>query len=681
MVLLSIKLLFGIHCHQPVDNFHYVVEEAIEKSYKPFFKVANRFNFKFAVHYSGWLLEFIKNRDKELFKLMQEASEKGIVEFFSGGYYEPVLASIPSDDRKKQIQKLNDFIKQNFYQTPKGLWLTERVWDDSIIVDLVETGIEYVIVDDYHFISLGFKKEQLHGYYITEEEGYKLKIFPIDKTLRYITPFKPVPKVMEYLYSLPENKAGIIFDDGEKFGIWPKTYEWVYQEKWLENFLETVENDEKIESIHYKDFAQNEKPEGLVYLPTTSYYEMGEWSLFTDGYIEIEFLHQKLKEMGLEHLAEKYVKGSIWKNFLVKYPESNRIHKRTLELSKQKELKKDEQYYESVMKAECNDVLWHGVFGGLYLPNLRDNAYRFIIEAENRKDELTGEPNYLKIEDLNYDGYEEIKISNHNFIAVFETKNGGQLTELSLKKNLFNLQNTLTRRKEGYHEKILNPPKEHHHDEEGISTIHETDISVSQKILEKLKFDWYEKNSFIDHFTDDSISADLFDKCKFNEYGDFANNPFNIVSVDENQIVLKREGGIFEQNQRFDTSLTKRFVLQESGISFEIQIDSDFDREIIYLLEMNLHFANIENVLVNGKKIRTVKELEPQKQFKIYDDYLDKDIVLKFDKPAKLLTYTIETVSQSESGLDLTVQGQSFGFLFPFNKNLKIKGSLEIRGD
>ena len=679
---MGIDLLFGIHCHQPVDNFHYVIKEAIEKSYKPFFKVANKFeNFKFAVHYSGWLLEFIKEHDKELFKTMQEASEKGIVEFFTGGYYEPVLAAIPSDDRKNQIEKLNNFIKENFGQEPKGLWLTERVWDDSIIIDLVKTGVEYVIVDDYHFISLGFKKEQLHGYYITEEEGHKLKIFPIDKTLRYITPFKPIDKVMEYLNSISqfgENKAGIIFDDGEKFGIWPKTYEWVYEKKWLEKFIEAVENDKNINSVHYREFSQNKKPEGIVYLPTTSYYEMGEWSLFTDGFIEIEFLHKKLKEMGMEDLAEKYVKGSIWKNFLVKYPESNRIHKRTLELSTENtDLKKDEEFYQWLMKSQCNDVLWHGVFGGLYLPNLRDNAYRFIIEAEKRKDQLKNETDYIEQKDINFDGYEEVKISNKDLILIFDSKEGGQLTEFSLKEKSFNLQNTLTRRKEGYHEKILHPEKEEHHDEEGISTIHEMDIEASKNVLEKLKFDWYTKNSFIDHITDDSINVNSFDKCQFNEYGDFANKPFEIKSVSSDEIVFERNGGIYKET-KFDTSISKIYRIKDKRIDFEIKINSECKDNLVYLLEFNFHFADLNQVLLNKKPLKEIRETEKLSQFEINDLFLEKNLTLTFEESTKLLTYTVETVSQSESGLDLTVQGQSFGFLFPFSGVKLIKGTLTI---
>jgi len=183
-------LLFGIHCHQPVDNFHNVVDDVINHSYKPFFEKTEKFPFfKFSAHFSGWLLEYIEKYHAGFFAKMVDMAERGQVEFFTGGFYEPVLASIPSADRVQQINKLSGFIRDNFKQEPKGLWLTERVWDPSIVKDLVECGIEYVIVDDYHLLVAGFKKDDVYGYYYTEQDGKLLSIFPVDKKLRYIVPF------------------------------------------------------------------------------------------------------------------------------------------------------------------------------------------------------------------------------------------------------------------------------------------------------------------------------------------------------------------------------------------------------------------------------------------------------------------------------------------------------------
>ncbi|GAB6072618.1 DUF1926 domain-containing protein [Venenivibrio stagnispumantis] len=647
------ELLFGIHCHQPVDNFHNVVDEAINKAYKPFFKVISGYkDFKFSVHYSGWLLEYIKYKDEELFEMMKKSADNGQIEFFTSGYYEPVLASIPSDYRKKQIEKLNRFIKENFGQTPTGVWLTERVWSDNIVPDLVEMGIEYVVVDDYHFLSSGFKKENLYGFYNTEVDGYKIKLFPIDKTLRYIIPFKPIDDVINYLSSIKENKAGIIFDDGEKFGIWPNTYWWVYENRWLEDFINAVLSSKNIKTSLFKEYSDNHKPEGIAYLPITSYQEMGEWSCFADDYIEI----LSLKEIIGEERFEKYVKGNIWKNFFVKYPESNRLHKRMLEVAK---YSKNE---EAIMKAQCNDVYWHGIFGGLYLPNLRDNAYRYIIQADKENTET-------KIEDINFDGYEEIKINNEKIITIFDTK-GGQLTELSLKDVEFNFQNTLTRRKEGYHQLFF--IKKEEKETKGISTIHEIDLSQDiEKLKDLLIYDWYDKNSFIDHIVDNSINLNSFYRCSFKEYSDFTKETFEIKDFSNNKFALYRKGNIYIGDSILPAYIEKNIVVEDSSIKADINFDIKAD--LLYLVEFNFHFANLQDITIQGREDIFFEDFS--KEFKIYDSYTKKEIIFSFDKDMKIFVYPINTITQSEKGIDTINQGLSIGFICNIQNlslNLKI---------
>ncbi len=672
-------LLFGIHCHQPVENFYEVIDKAVEKAYKPFFEVVSDTDFKFSVHFSGWLLEYIRIYHRDLFSLMKKAADKGQVEFFSGGFYEPVLASIPSDDRKYQIEKLNRYIKDHFGQQPKGLWLTERVWEDTIIQDLSDLGIEYVMVDDYHFISAGFKKEELYGYYKTENNGKSIGVFPIDKTLRYITPFKPVERVLDYLLSIPEGKAGIIFDDGEKFGIWPKTYWWVYEKNWLREFVEAVEENPYIKSSLYREYTKVRKPEGIAYLPTTSYYEMGEWALPPEGFLEIEKLKEFLQKEGLEDYFEKYVKGSIWKNFFVKYPEANRIHKRFLEISiENRDIKDNEEFLKPLLASQCNDVLWHGVFGGLYLPNLRNNAYRFIIEAEKKAQEIKKKKEYIQIKDIYFDGYGVVKVSTQNLICLLSLKEGGQITELSIKDKKFNFQNTLTRRKEGYHLKLFETKHHPQKQEEGISTIHEAKITIpKEEIEDKLIYDWYNKNSFIDHITDMSVSLDSFYRCSFREYGDFANQHFSIKKVEKNKVILYRDGGIYK-DKKYNTNLFKSYIIRDNGIEYILEIETEDQNENIYLLEMNFHFANFEKVRINDNLLSKV-EMKKIKKVEIEDPFTEKNISIIFDRDVSVLITPVETISQSEKGIDLTLQGYSFGFLVPFKGKLNFGCSIEIR--
>ena len=670
------SLLLGLHCHQPVDNFSEVVDDAIEKSYRAFFQVASLYpEFKFSLHYSGWLLEYIKKNDKETFALMQKLAKNGSIEFFSGGYYEPILASIPSKDRIEQIKMLNSFIKKNFNQKPKGLWLTERVWDSTIIKDLAKCDIEYVLVDDYHFLSAGFKRDSLNGYYITEDDGTPIKIFPINQNLRYILPFKAVDDVTEYLANLKTSRggAGIVFDDGEKFGIWPKTYEWVYEKKWLNSFIEkTLEHDE-IEPKLYSEYIKEQKPLGIAYLPTTSYYEMGEWSLRADDALCMEKMKKDLKTFANEDI-NRFVKGSIWKNFFVKYPESNHIHKRVLELSKNQ--LKSKSYKTSLFKAQTNDTLWHGVFGGLYLPNLRDNAYKFIIECENeryKKDKL-----YLEIEDNNFDGYEEVKAVNKNFIALFDSKTAGQLVELDLRDKKFNFLNTLSRYKEAYHDKIVKPPikQKSDTDSDEIDTIHSLNIENLDKYREMLKFDWYRKSSFIDHITDFSVNIDNFDNNTFREYSDFANQPFKIEDFSNNSVTFKREGGIYT-DRKIETSLTKSYTFDENSIVFDIDLEVATQVDFNYLMEMNLHFANLKDVKLNSKSIEN-KSIITDKKISITDSYTQKEIVFELEKEIEIFITRLDTLSQSEKGFDSTNQGITLAFKTPFDTKLNFKGKVSI---
>ncbi len=44
------------------------------------------------------------------------------------------------------------------------MWIPERVWEQSMTSDLVAAGIQYTILDDFHFKNAGLDPKQLHGY-------------------------------------------------------------------------------------------------------------------------------------------------------------------------------------------------------------------------------------------------------------------------------------------------------------------------------------------------------------------------------------------------------------------------------------------------------------------------------------------------------------------------------------
>lgn len=676
-------LLFGIHMHQPVDNFDWVIEHAIEVCYKPFFEVMSRYpSFRFSLHCSGWLMEQIQLRDAQLYRLIQQLSQAGSIEFFSAGYYEPILSVIPSQDRIAQIEKLNRSISESFGQTPKGLWLTERVWESSLITDLHRSKIEYTVMDDYHFQCAGFDEKVLDGYYMSEEGGKRLGIFPISKKLRYALPFQSVEKALSAIksYNRLENSAAIIFDDAEKFGMWPGTHEWVYTKGWLEKFVQAVLSDETIETLHFGEYFKHAKPRGIAYVPNVSYYEMGEWSLNADDARQLE---RYKREMGFEQYEKegvKFIKGGIWKNFFVKYPESNRLHKRMLELSSQRPVINRSDFDTALFKLQTNDSLWHGVFGGLYLPNLRDNAYRYLIECENIRYDKSS---VIEANTNELDGYEKIKALTAELIFRFDSAYGGQLVELDLRDRCFNYQNTLTRRKEAYHQRVLEPVvcseevcKDDTSAEDGIDTIHNVLAQIDESLRDAIIYDWYLKNSFIDHVSDATFDTERFRHCNFREYGDFANQPFE-TSWNQHAITFSRHGGLYFP-EKVESYLEKHYLPKGNCLEFEIKFDSAATQELLYVLEHNFHFSDATAVSINGNVLDEEGEIESCRSVEITDHFLGKVITIALDQPFTLKYFKLKTLSQSEQGFDLSVQGVSLGMAVTFRGHFNLKGKLEI---
>ena len=108
----------------------------------------------------------------------------------AGPFYEPILAMIPSRDRVGQIRSYTRWLQNRLGTTVRGMWIPERVWEQAFTRDLVDAGIEYTILDDFHFKMAGLTDSRAdQGYLITEDEGRVLSVFPGSERLRYTIPF------------------------------------------------------------------------------------------------------------------------------------------------------------------------------------------------------------------------------------------------------------------------------------------------------------------------------------------------------------------------------------------------------------------------------------------------------------------------------------------------------------
>ncbi|HSH72897.1 MAG TPA: alpha-amylase/4-alpha-glucanotransferase domain-containing protein [Methylophilaceae bacterium] len=505
----TVALLLGVHAHQPVGNFEHVLDDAQERCYGPFLRTLHEYpDFRFAIHISGWLLDSMLKKFPEDMGLLKEMVERGQAEIFGGGFTEPVLAAIPARDRIGQIAQLSQQLKTNFAEAPQGAWLTERVWESTVVPALTDSAIRYVTVDDYHFMCTGKDKAVLDGYYTTEEDGRQIDLFPISEELRYRLPFSPAAEAISYLESLADDSrqaAAIYFDDIEKFGIWPETYEWVYEKGWLREFIEGVLKSRIIKPMRYSEYHAMARTRGVVYLPSTSYIEMNEWSLpVPAAHIYADLVTQQKQENRFE-ITKPFVRGAIWRNFFMRYPESNWMHKRMLALSSRyytlPENKKVPEMLVALYESQANDAYWHGLFGGLYLPHLRRAIYNAMLRLEALLDSVTLRATKV-VMDVDLDGCDEVFLQNGVLQAVARLDCSGSIFEFDSYKHHHNFGDTLTRQTEHYHRRV-HAGSGAAGNAAGIANPHELMSAKHEITAADLQIDGYRKSLFCDFFTTD----------------------------------------------------------------------------------------------------------------------------------------------------------------------------------
>ena len=478
---MPISLLFGVHAHQPVGNFPAVIDDAHVRSYGMFLRVMERYpEFRFSVHFSGWLLDVLFERFPEDMARLAAMTRRGQVEWFGSGDCEPVLAAIPHRDRVTQIATLSDKIEHRFGMRPSGAWLTERVWESSVVTSLVATGIRYVAVDDYHFLCAGESQDRLDSFFSTDEDGRRLDLFPISEAARYRLPFSPAGEAVAWLEDLARQgrRAAIYFDDIEKFGIWPETYEWVFEKGWLTQFVEGVLSSPLIRTETYAEYHVRERTRGIVYLPTTSYIEMNEWTLPAPRAATYHALLEQEKAAGRCEAHKPFLRGGIWRNFMSRYPEANWMHKRMLGASRRLAALPPEQrsaeLQEYLHRAQANDAYWHGLFGGLYLPHLRRAIWNNLLKLEAALEHLAPWPRQQQ-GDLDHDGHVETALRNPFIHAYVRDDGHASLVEFSSLAVAHNFGDTLRAYEEAYHAKIHLADASHAAPAatEGISSAHD----------------------------------------------------------------------------------------------------------------------------------------------------------------------------------------------------------------
>ena len=490
---------FGVHNHQPVGNFDHVVGEATERAYHPFLeRLRARPEVRLTVHCSGSLLEWLRERAPRTFDLLGALAGRGQAELLTGGFYEPILPMLPDWDKLGQIQRMNDFLRESFGVRPRGLWLAERVWEPQLPKVLAEAGVEFVVVDDHHFALAGLDPDTLGGYYLTEEQGAPLAVFPISERLRYLIPFAEPGEALRHLEARGEVGTVTLVDDGEKFGVWPGTHRLVYDEGWLRRFFDALRSAPWLEVSTFSRVLDTTRAQGRIYLPTASYSEMGGWALPAAAGEELEEIRQRLAVLPDGDRLLRLLRGGLWRNFLVKYPEVADAYWKMLDLSRRIQRGLEARPGDRGLLA-ARERLWQGVFGGCYLPHLRRAVRSALIAAEAQVAAAGGEPPLRwEARDRNGDGRVEVRVCTRQLTLTLCPESGGALTELAFLPLGFDAADVLSRRREAYHGRIKETEAAPARSDGPALSIHERLEAKEGGLAGLLQYDVFRRASLLD---------------------------------------------------------------------------------------------------------------------------------------------------------------------------------------
>ena len=639
-----------VHGHQPPDNYDWVFHEAIEKAYAPFFALLDEFRWlRVSVHFSGSLLEWIERNNPAFIDWMRTLVERGQVELVTAGLYEPVLALIPPHDRANQILAHRAYLRRLFGADTTIAWLTERVWQQPIVEDLVAAGITAVPLDDGHFLAAGVSPETLTEPFLTEHQGSVLTLVPGLQDIRFAIPFIPVEDAVNLVERHADEGVELLTfaDDIEKLGLWPGTFETVHTNGWLRRFLHGLDALDSVEVVPLGEaLAALRKPSRRVYPPDGSYPEMLRWSLPREAQLRWNEVREDLERAEVWDEAQPFMRAGAYSQYLAKYPEVNWFHKRMLDVSRRvaarhsaasvrRNLDDLPEAVRELWLAQANCPYWHGWFGGAYLPLLRQTVYRHLLRAERALEAAGERRQSMRVFDLDADGVDEVLLTSDTLVVGVDPSEGGAAVEISDRVRAIGLVDTMARHPEAYHG---------------------TDGEVPYP------YDAGRRTCFVDRFLAPGVpparSRDIED------LGEFADAPYTMTTRrrgDTSKVTLVREaaapGGLVR--------VEKTLVLEDgaSGIEaryrltgVEGQVRARFGVEFnfgIYFpeeLRGNVETGERSLSLERGSAVRGVDGFA----LTLEDPAVRLDVA--WSAPADLDVRPLTTVSRSESGLESNPQ-------------------------
>jgi alpha-amylase len=374
-----------------------------------------------------------------------------------------------------------------------------------------------------------------------------------------------------------------------------------------------------------------------------------------------------------------FLRGGFWRSFIRRYDEVNQMHKKMLWVSRKVHAmapgEMQERALDHTWSAQCNCAYWHGLFGGVYLFHIRAANYAHLIAAEELADrEARDNDTWADVErgDLDADARDEVILNTDRQVLTFKPSYGGALVEWDWRDRNYNLLNTMTRRREAYHQALRKAAEEgrlflagHEEIPNGVR-VKERDVHTS------LFFDWHRRAALLDHFLDPETTPEAFYQAHFEERGGFVEQPYR-AEVEEGEgtvrLILTREGTVWAGQLPLPIQVEKTIDVKAGSSDVTVRyrmVDlDDISANLRFGIELNWGIVGGDSrhgYLDVGTQRRSLSDFEGDDEISTLTvgstlPDLAGEVALTLSRPASLWHFPLEVVSNSEAGYERAYQG------------------------
>jgi alpha-amylase len=322
-----------------------------------------------------------------------------------------------------------------------------------------------------------------------------------------------------------------------------------------------------------------------------------------------------------------------------------------------------------VLRSQCNDAYWHGVFGGLYSPHLRTALWRSLVEAEAIADGLLHRGRqYADVAqfDFNADGREEIYFNSERYAAVLLPDDGATICAIDCRQANAALVNSLCRRQESYHAAIKNLPAK---TTAGVQSIHQQTRTKEEGLERWLNYDRWPQHAF---------RLLLFGRGK--TYHDYAEVRLDadagLAGGRYRAAKVSAEGATLISEESKDWPAEKKFSLARTDDGFGIVCDVALRRTAPGAASVFVGIEAVVNFLAPSAADRYFEmngqryplrwgAATPASELRIVDEWQGVRVTLAAPKAKDFWVAPIETVSESEDGFERIYQGSQIMAVWP----------------